>query len=257
MNIDECSDSRYCLADSNTQNLVGGASSSLHVCEVTNASRTLLLNTTTLQFEPCLLSFFGFRSSILPRIVSSSEVYGHVSPDVAGGYLAGVPIGGLVGDQQAALVGNKCLKEGEAKCTYGTGAFLLFCTGDEIVKSDHGLLSTVSVQIYHDDRLVVKFFQIAYQAGPHAKPVYALEGSSTSDSSFAFFDPIHNYMRVYAQFLLPEVLSSGFATPWGSLRMPQESTHLPLKRQTQAGCTLSLHFPAYWRLIGTPAQVAF
>ncbi|KAF8830167.1 hypothetical protein HHX47_DHR2000457 [Lentinula edodes] len=141
-------------------NLVGGTSSNLHVCEVTNASRTLLLNTTTLQFEPCLLSFFGFRSSILPRIVSSSEVYGHVSPDVAGGYLAGVPIGGLVGDQQAALVGNKCLKEGEAKCTYGTGAFLLFCTGDEIVKSEHGLLST-----------------IAYQAGPHAKPVYALEGS--------------------------------------------------------------------------------
>ncbi|KAJ3731508.1 glycerol kinase [Lentinula guzmanii] len=133
-------------------NLVGGASTNLHVCEVTNASRTLLLNTTTLQFEPCLLSFFGFRSSILPKIVSSSEVYGKVSP--------GVPVGGLVGDQQAALVGNKCLKKGEAKCTYGTGAFLLFCTGGEIVKSEHGLLST-----------------IAYQAGPHAKPVYALEGS--------------------------------------------------------------------------------
>ncbi|KAJ4490369.1 glycerol kinase, partial [Lentinula aciculospora] len=141
-------------------NLVGGASTNLHVCEVTNASRTLLLNTTTLKFEPCLLSFFGFRSSILPKIVSSSEVYGNVSPDAAGGYLAGVRVGGLVGDQQAALVGNKCLKEGQAKCTYGTGAFLLFCTGGEIVKSEHGLLST-----------------IAYQAGPHAKPVYALEGS--------------------------------------------------------------------------------
>ncbi|KAE9406502.1 glycerol kinase [Gymnopus androsaceus JB14] len=141
-------------------NLVGGASTNLHVCEVTNASRTLLLNTTTLQFEPSLVSFFGFRPSILPKIVSSSEVYGHVSPDVAGGYLAGVPVGGLAGDQQAALVGNKCLKQGEAKCTYGTGAFLLFCTGGEIVKSTHGLLST-----------------IAYQAGPNAKPVYALEGS--------------------------------------------------------------------------------
>ncbi|KAF5392691.1 hypothetical protein D9757_001000 [Collybiopsis confluens] len=141
-------------------NLVGGTSTNLHVCEVTNASRTLLLNTTTLQFEPSLVSFFGFRSSILPKIVSSSEVYGHVSADVAGGYLAGVPIGGLAGDQQAALVGNKCLNQGEAKCTYGTGAFLLFCTGGEIVKSEHGLLST-----------------IAYQAGPNAKPVYALEGS--------------------------------------------------------------------------------
>jgi len=59
------------------------------------------------------------------------------------GPLKGVPIGGLVGDQQGALVGNKCLRQGEAKCTYGTGAFLLFCTGQDIVKSGHGLLSTV------------------------------------------------------------------------------------------------------------------
>jgi len=89
-------------------------------------------------------------------LVSTSEVYGKI----AAGSLAGVPIGGLVGDQQGALVGNKCLHQGEAKCTYGTGAFLLFCTGGDIVKSEHGLLST-----------------IAYQAGPDAKPVYALEGS--------------------------------------------------------------------------------
>ncbi|KAJ7631315.1 glycerol kinase [Mycena polygramma] len=137
-------------------NLLGGAATSVHLSEVTNASRTLLLNTTTLQWEPSLLAFFGFRSSILPKLVSSSEVYGKI----AAGPLAGVPVAGLVGDQQGALVGNKCLKQGEAKCTYGTGAFLLFCTGNEIVKSNHGLLST-----------------IAYQAGPNAKPVYALEGS--------------------------------------------------------------------------------
>ncbi|KAJ7576940.1 glycerol kinase [Mycena floridula] len=137
-------------------NLVGGVKTGLHVCEVTNASRTLLLNTQTLQWESSLLEFFGFRSSILPKIVSTSEVYGHI----AAGALSGVPIGGLVGDQQGALVGNKCLNQGEAKCTYGTGAFLLFCTGKDIVKSNHGLLST-----------------IAYQAGPDAKPVYALEGS--------------------------------------------------------------------------------
>ena len=86
-----------------------------------------------------LLEFFGFRKSILPKLVSTSEVYGKL----AYGPLQGVPIGGLVGDQQAALIGNKCLKQGEAKCTYGTGAFLLFCTGGEIVKSNHGLLSTV------------------------------------------------------------------------------------------------------------------
>lgn len=87
-----------------------------------------------------MLKFFGFRSSILPKLVSSSQVYGHI----ADGPLKGISIGGLVGDQQGALVGNKCLKGGEAKCTYGTGAFLLFCTGGEIVQSTHGLLSTVT-----------------------------------------------------------------------------------------------------------------
>ena len=111
----------------------------LHISEVTNASRTLLMNVKTLQWDPALLSFFGFRKSILPKLVSSSEVYG----TVAHGALKGVRIGGLVGDQQGALVGNKCLRQGEAKCTYGTGAFLLFCTGGEVVTSAHGLLSTV------------------------------------------------------------------------------------------------------------------
>ncbi|KAF8159582.1 glycerol kinase [Crassisporium funariophilum] len=137
-------------------NLLGGVQKGIHISEVTNASRTLLLNTSTLSWEPSLLEFFGLRESILPKLVSTSEVYGNI----AYGALAGVPLGALVGDQQAALIGNKCLKQGEAKCTYGTGAFLLFCTGDEIVKSNHGLLSTV-----------------AYQAGPGLKPVYALEGS--------------------------------------------------------------------------------
>ncbi|TFK26227.1 glycerol kinase [Coprinopsis marcescibilis] len=137
-------------------NLLGGRETGNHITEVTNASRTLLLNTTTLKWEPSLLEFFELRASILPRIVSTSEVYGKVTY----GPLEGVPIGGLVGDQQAALIGNKCLTQGEAKCTYGTGAFLLFCTGDSIVQSNHGLLSTV-----------------AYQPGPDAKPVYALEGS--------------------------------------------------------------------------------
>ncbi|KAM6497023.1 glycerol kinase [Amanita muscaria] len=137
-------------------NLLGGVEKSIHITDVTNASRTLLLNAKTLEWEPCLLQFFELRPSVLPKLRSTSEVYGHV----AYGALAGVPIGGLVGDQQGALVGNKCLRKGEAKCTYGTGAFLLFCTGSEMVKSSHGLVST-----------------IAYQAGPNAKPVYALEGS--------------------------------------------------------------------------------
>ncbi|KIJ59231.1 hypothetical protein HYDPIDRAFT_177899 [Hydnomerulius pinastri MD-312] len=135
-----------------TYNLTGG----IHVGEVTNASRTLLMNLKELRWDERMLKFFGFQSSILPKLVSSSEVYGSIKD----GPLKDVPIGGLVGDQQGALVGNKCLKEGEAKCTYGTGAFLLFCTGKDIVKSGHGLLSTV-----------------AYKPGPDAEPVYALEGS--------------------------------------------------------------------------------
>ena len=120
--------------------MTGGIQNGIHVGEVTNASRTLLMNINTLEWDDRLLKFFGFRPSILPKLVSSSEVYGYT----ADGPLKGVPIGGLVGDQQGALVGNLCLKQGEAKCTYGTGAFLLFCTGGEIVKSGHGLLSTVS-----------------------------------------------------------------------------------------------------------------
>ena len=127
--------------------MLGGADKNIHISDVTNASRTLLLNFRTLQWEPCLLDFFGFRKSILPRIVSTSEVYGNV----AYGPLAGVPIGGLVGDQQGALVGNKCFHAGEAKCTYGTGAFLLFCTGSDVVESKHGLISTVSIPSYTRD----------------------------------------------------------------------------------------------------------
>ncbi|KAF8551350.1 glycerol kinase [Imleria badia] len=137
-------------------NLTGGPAGGIHVGDVTNASRTLLMNLHTLEWDERMLKFFNLRSSVLPKLVSSSEVYGHI----ADGPLKGIPIGGLVGDQQGALVGNKCLKEGEAKCTYGTGAFLLFCTGEEIVQSSHGLLSTV-----------------AYQPGPGTTPVYALEGS--------------------------------------------------------------------------------
>lgn len=120
-------------------NLLGGVAKGVHITEVTNASRTLLLDTKTLQWDSRLTEFFDLRSSCLPRIVSTSEVYGKI----ASGPLAGVPVGGLVGDQQSALIGNKCLAQGEAKCTYGTGAFLLFNTGNEIVESRHGLLSTV------------------------------------------------------------------------------------------------------------------
>ena len=126
--------------------------------EVSNASRTLLLNIKTLQWDPVLLTFFGIKQSVLPKIVSSSQVYGEVEH----GSLKGVKIGGLIGDQQGALVGNKCFRQGEAKCTFGTGAFLLFNTGNDVVKSDNGLLATVGPSS-HDaqhipipDRLVTR-----------------------------------------------------------------------------------------------------
>jgi glycerol kinase len=102
----------------------------------------MLMNIKSLEWDPVLLKFFSINPSVLPKIVSSSEVYGSIQR----GALKGVRIGGLIGDQQGALVGNKCLRQGEAKCTYGTGAFLLFCTGSEIVQSTHGLLSTVSTE---------------------------------------------------------------------------------------------------------------
>jgi glycerol kinase len=133
------------------------------------------MNIRTLEYDPVLLRFFDLKSSVLPKIVSSSEVYA----PVARGALKGVPIGGLVGDQQGALVGNKCLKQGEAKCTYGTGAFLLFTTGAEPVESSNGLLTTV-----------------AYQPGKGAKPVYALEGSSESLYAFHLLSLMHATVSV-------------------------------------------------------------
>jgi glycerol kinase len=150
------SSSRFC---SDVQNLSGRTDGGLHIMDVTNASRTLLISLKTLAWHPPLLRFFGLKPSILPKIVSSAEVYGKIHANL-GTPLTGVPIAGIVGDQQAALVGNKCLKKGEAKTTYGTGAFVLFNTGEEVVRSENGLISTV-----------------AYQAGKDAKPVYALEGS--------------------------------------------------------------------------------
>ncbi|BEI84020.1 hypothetical protein CcaverHIS002_0406240 [Cutaneotrichosporon cavernicola] len=141
-------------------NLTGGAEGGLHIIDVTNASRTLLISLKSLQWHKGLLDFFGINENVLPKIVSSAEVYGKVAASMGIEALIGVPIAGIVGDQQAALVGNKCLRRGDAKNTYGTGAFMLFNTGDEIVKSDNGLLTTV-----------------AYQPGPNAAPVYALEGS--------------------------------------------------------------------------------
>ena len=118
--------------------LTGG----LHATDCTNASRTQLMNLETLDWDDELLRAFSIPRAMLPAIRSSSEVYGEatLSP------IAGVPVAGILGDQQAALVGQTCFSPGEAKNTYGTGCFLLMNTGDEIVHSKHGLLTTVAFQ---------------------------------------------------------------------------------------------------------------
>lgn len=135
--------------------LTGGEKNGVHATDVTNASRTQLMNLRTLQWDAELLRAFSIPAQMLPEIRSSSEVYGHVTDEL----LKGVAIAGILGDQQAALVGQTCFKSGEAKNTYGTGCFLLMNTGEQAVESKHGLLTTV-----------------AYKLGK--KPAhYALEGS--------------------------------------------------------------------------------
>ncbi len=120
--------------------LTGGTDGGVHITDVTNASRTQLMNLQTLAWDPELLSVFEIPAAILPRISSSSEIYGTATLAP----IKDVPIAGILGDQQAALVGQTCLRAGEAKNTYGTGCFLLMNTGEKLVQSKHGLLTTVA-----------------------------------------------------------------------------------------------------------------
>jgi len=123
--------------------LTGGTDGGIHVTDVTNASRTQLMNLETLAWDPEMLKAYGIPEKMLPKIVSSSEVYGEARLDS----IQDVTIAGILGDQQAALVGQACLKRGEAKNTYGTGCFMLENTGSEIVHSESGLLTTVAYKL--------------------------------------------------------------------------------------------------------------
>jgi glycerol kinase len=123
--------------------LTGPGKNRLHATDVTNASRTQLMNLKTLEWDNKLLRTFSIPRQVLPQIRSSSEVYGHI----AQGPLKGVAIAGILGDQQAALVGQTCFKSGEAKNTYGTGCFLLMNTGTNPTESKHGLLTTVAYKL--------------------------------------------------------------------------------------------------------------
>ncbi len=120
--------------------LTGGTDGGIHVTDVTNASRTQLMNLQTLAWDPEMLKVFGIPEKMLPKIRSSGEVYGTARLDS----IRNVSIAGLLGDQQAALVGQTCFNAGEAKNTYGTGCFMLENTGTEIVHSKFGLLTTVA-----------------------------------------------------------------------------------------------------------------
>lgn len=127
-------------------NLTGGVQGGLHLTDVTNASRTQLMNLETLDWDDALLRDFTVPRAMLPQIRPSSDVYGTVTSEV----LPGVPIAGILGDQQAALVGQTCFEPGQAKNTYGTGCFLLMNTGTEIRPSTCGLLTTVAYQFANE-----------------------------------------------------------------------------------------------------------
>jgi glycerol kinase len=137
-------------------NLTGGTDGGVHATDVTNASRTLFMDLKTLAWDEEILGIFGVPRSMMPQIRSSSEVYGTVHTSQL---LRQVPVAGILGDQQAATFGQAAFETGEAKNTYGTGNFLIFNTGEEIVHSRNGLLTT-----------------LGYKLGD-AKPHYALEGS--------------------------------------------------------------------------------
>ena len=127
----------------------------LHITDVTNASRSLIFNINTMDWDPDLLDLFGIPKSMLPQVKQSSEVYGHTSPNF---FAHKIPIAGIAGDQQAALFGQMCTQKGMVKNTYGTGCFMLMNIGNEPTKSNNNLLTTVAWKI-------------------NGKTTYALEGS--------------------------------------------------------------------------------
>ena len=127
-----------------TWNLTGGVDGGVHVTDVTNASRTMFMDLKTLQWDDDILAVFNVPKIMLPEIKSSSEIYGYVE---SSSLLREVPVAGILGDQQAATFGQAAFDTGESKNTYGTGNFLIFNTGEEIVQSKNGLLTTVGYKL--------------------------------------------------------------------------------------------------------------
>ena len=161
-------------------NLTGGVSGGVHVTDPTNASRTMLMDLNTLSWDPEIAADMGIPMTMLPEIKSSAEIYGYGREE---GLLGGVPIAGDLGDQQAATFGQACFEPGMAKNTYGTGCFMIMNTGEEIVPSKNGLLTTV-----------------CYKIGD-AKPIYALEGSIAVTGSLVQW--LRDNLKVFAS--APEI----------------------------------------------------
>ncbi len=138
-------------------NLTGGTAGGVHVTDVTNASRTMLMDLKTLQWDADMCAILGIPRQMLPEIRPSSQIYGYTQAD--GPFGGVIPVAGDLGDQQAATVGQACFEVGEAKNTYGTGCFMVMNTGTKIILSKNGLITTLCYQ-FKDE-----------------KPVYALEGS--------------------------------------------------------------------------------
>ncbi|MEA2592211.1 MAG: glycerol kinase [Actinomycetota bacterium] len=202
-------------------NLTGGPDGGVHVTDVTNASRTLLMDLTSLQWDAEMLGRFSIPRGMLPEIRSSSEVYG-----TATGVLPGVPVAGALGDQQAALFGQCCFDEGDAKNTYGTGCFLLVNTGGRRVASSSGLITTAG-----------------YRIGD-APAVYCLEGSVAMAGAVVQW--LRDNLGIIASSAEVEALAAGVPDNGGAYLVPAFSgLFAPYWRSDArgviAGLTRSVH----------------
>jgi len=168
----------------------------LHITDVSNASRTLLFNIDTMQWDDELLALFDIPASLLPAVKSTCEIYGQTRNQEFG---AGIPIAAIAGDQQAGLFGQLCIKAGMAKCTYGTGSFLMMNTGAQRVASNHGLLTTIAWQIGDEIQYaleggvfvggaVIQWLRDGLGLFPHASDSEQL-AASVADNGGVYFVP--------------------------------------------------------------------
>jgi glycerol kinase len=199
-------------------NLTGGPDGGVHVTDVTNASRTMLMNLRTLDWDPTLLEVFGIPRSMLPEIRSSSGVVGHVG---SSSLLREVPIAGILGDQQAAAFGQAAFSAGDSKNTYGTGNFLLVNTGEAIPRSTNGLITTVAFKIGDD------------------APRYALEGSIAVTGSLVQW--LRDNLGILSEAPEIELLADSVADSGGVVIVPAFSgLFAPYWRPDARGAILGL-----------------